>query len=142
MEVVFEIVNRANRTLERHRANGEEISIGRAYDNDLILSDETVSPHHAVIESRADGDPVLIDLGSLNGIRAGEFGPVDGSTALRSGEEYSFGRALVRIYDIDHEVAQTTLIGGTDGIIRNVLIKQLFVPGSLRSAPSVPIVLH
>ena len=69
MEVVFEIVSRAGRTLERHKATGPRLSIGRAFDNELILSDETVSPHHAVLERDPDGNSVLVDLDSLNGIR-------------------------------------------------------------------------
>ena len=38
MEVVVEIVSRGGHTIERHRVSGERITIGRAFDNDLILN--------------------------------------------------------------------------------------------------------
>jgi len=117
VELVFEIVNRAGRSLERHRATGERLSLGRAFDNDLILSDETVSPHHAAIEKNAAGETVIIDLNSLNGVRSGRVAARETSHLLSSGNEYSFGRLRVRIYDLDHTVEPAVLIGGTDGIV-------------------------
>ena len=120
MEVIFEVVNRAGRTLERYRRSGERLTIGRAFDNDITLSDETVSPHHAVLESRGEAGIVLTDLNSLNGIHSGSMGRVKGVIDFVSGHEYSLGRAQVRIYKLDHPVAETMRIGGTDGIINSL----------------------
>lgn len=117
MELIFEIVNRSGRSLERHRAVGDRLSLGRAFDNDVVLSDETVSPHHAVIEKNSNGEAVVVDLNSLNGVRSGRTGGLEASHILRSGNEYSFGRARVRIYDIDHPVDAAVRIGGTEGIV-------------------------
>jgi len=120
VEVVFEVASRGGRMLDRHRARGERLSIGRAFDNTLILSDETVSPHHARLELDENGGVVLIDLDSLNGIRTERHERIDGSTRLSSGKEYSFGRARVRIYDTAHPVADTVRIGGLDWLINRL----------------------
>jgi hypothetical protein len=120
MEVVFEVVSRAGRTIERHTAHAECLSIGRAFDNALILSDETVSPHHARLELDSNSTVVLLDLDSLNGVRTERHERIDGSTPLRSGEEYSFGRARVRIYETAHPVADTVRIGGLDWLINRL----------------------
>ncbi len=120
MEVVFEVVSRAGRILERYRASGPRLSIGRAFDNDLILADETVSPHHAAIETGEDGVVMLLDLNSLNGVRTERHEPIDGPIPLRSGEDYSFGRARVRIYGAAHPVANTVRIGGMDWLINRL----------------------
>lgn len=120
MEVIFEIVNRAGRTLERHKASGARLSIGRAFDNELILADETVSPHHAALETDERGEPVLIDLDSLNGIRSQRHDRIDGAASLRSGDIYSFGRARVRIYAAAHPVAATVRVGGMDWLINRL----------------------
>lgn len=120
MEVIFEVVNRAGRVLERHRASGSELTIGRAFDNELILSDETVSPHHARIETSAEGNVVLRDLNSLNGIRSDRHVRVDGTTPLHSGAEYGFGRARVRIYSTAHAVTETVRIGGLDWLVNRL----------------------
>ena len=130
MEIVFEIVSRTGRTLERHKASGSRLSIGRAFDNELILSDETVSPHHAALEVDAHGDTVLVDLGSLNGVRNERHERINGATRLRSGEQYSFGRARVRMSNRDHPMADTVRIGGMDGLINR-----------LGSAPILAVVL-
>ena len=46
----------------------ERITLGRSKDNDLVISDNTVSRHHAEIRKSKDGY-LLIDLGSYNGTR-------------------------------------------------------------------------
>ena len=49
---------------------GEATRIGRALDNDIVVSDASVSRHHATIEYR-NGGFVLRDLGSQNGTWVG-----------------------------------------------------------------------
>jgi hypothetical protein len=120
MEIVFEIVSRTGRTLERHHARSTRLSIGRAFDNDLILSDETVSPHHAALETTQEGVVVVKDLDSLNGVRTKRHERVVDPTPLRSGDEYSFGRARVRIYSTAHTVAETVRVGGLDWLVNNL----------------------
>ncbi len=120
MEIVFEVVSRAGRTLERHRARSTRLSIGRAFDNDLILSDETVSPHHAALETTPEGVVVVKDLDSLNGVRTERHERIVDPTPLHSGDEYSFGRARVRIYSTAHTVADTVRVGGLDWLVNNL----------------------
>lgn len=45
---------------------GQEITIGRAFDNTIYLDDASVSRHHAVIKWKK-GMMYLTDLGSTNG---------------------------------------------------------------------------
>ena len=63
---------------------------------------------------------MLCDLNSLNGIRTERHERVDGMTELRSGAEYSFGRARVRIYGTAHAVADTVRIGGLDWLVNRL----------------------
>jgi transcriptional regulator with GAF, ATPase, and Fis domain len=50
------------------RAIGESLRIGKASDNDLVLSDDTVSRHHCELTRSSDGIRVR-DLGSTNGTK-------------------------------------------------------------------------
>jgi transcriptional regulator with GAF, ATPase, and Fis domain len=50
------------------RAIGESLRIGKASDNDLVLSDDTVSRHHCELTRSSDGVRVR-DLGSTNGTK-------------------------------------------------------------------------
>jgi len=45
------------------------VTLGRALDNDIILSDRSVSPHHLRIESGADGQLLAYNLSDENGTR-------------------------------------------------------------------------
>ncbi|MCZ6785035.1 MAG: FHA domain-containing protein [Proteobacteria bacterium] len=52
------------------------VILGRASDSDLVLSDESVSRHHAQV--RRDGDTWLIaDLGSKNGVKVNTYRAVE-----------------------------------------------------------------
>ena len=50
-----------------HRLRGSATRIGRSPDNDLVLADDKVSRHHAVINN-ADTTHIITDLGSANGV--------------------------------------------------------------------------
>ena len=117
MEIVFEIMSRATRTLERRQLESEGLRIGRAFDNDLILTDPSVSPYHALIRRDPDGALILVDLDSLNGTWGPGHARLRGASRLRSGAEYRFGRARARFYRADHPVADTIPAGGTDRLI-------------------------
>ncbi len=119
MEVIVEVVSRGGHTIERHRVRGERITLGRAFDNELILTDETVSPHHAVLETDTQGNPVLVDVGSLNGIGSDRYG-AGSRIALVSGDTCNLGRAQVRFYLPAHPVAETVRVGGLDGLINRL----------------------
>jgi pSer/pThr/pTyr-binding forkhead associated (FHA) protein len=45
------------------------VTIGRAPDCDIRLSDDTVSAHHATLVHKRDGSFELTDMGSRNGVR-------------------------------------------------------------------------
>lgn len=119
MEIILEIVSRGGRTLERQRVNRSRITIGRAFDNDVILSDDTVDPHHAVVSENGTGELQINDLGSVNGTRIDGHGITE-TTRFDSGDEFGFGRARVRIYHVHHAVGDTVRIGGFDGLINHL----------------------
>ncbi|MEJ2580103.1 MAG: FHA domain-containing protein, partial [Acidobacteriota bacterium] len=63
MELVYESGGVSYRTPVR-----DQLTLGRASDNDIVLRDSSVSRHHARIEAKG-GAFHLIDLDSTNGIR-------------------------------------------------------------------------
>lgn len=64
----IELLTRDKSLKARHRFAQLPITIGRGYDNDLILDDPYIAPHHAVIEMTASGVVHMRDLNSENGI--------------------------------------------------------------------------
>jgi pSer/pThr/pTyr-binding forkhead associated (FHA) protein len=70
---------------------GQSLSIGRAEDNTIVLSDQKVSSHHCVIVMKsADGQglAILEDKGSLNGTFMGGDNRRIDSVILNSGDQF------------------------------------------------------
>jgi pSer/pThr/pTyr-binding forkhead associated (FHA) protein len=70
---------------------GQPTRIGRALDNDIVVSDASVSRHHASIECR-NGGFILRDLGSQNGTWVADQRVTE--AALGGGDALRLGEAL------------------------------------------------
>lgn len=119
MELVFEIINRAGRILERHKLSGNSITIGRAFDNDLILSDQTIDAHHAVIHEDENQQIQLIDTNSVNGVWDNRHQRIKENVTLNSGDEYTLGKTRIRVYKTNHPVTKTININFVDTVIHH-----------------------
>jgi hypothetical protein len=64
----IETLARNGDVLHRHRVDALPIRLGRGYDNDFILDDDYAAPRHAVVEAGADGELMIRDLGTRNGV--------------------------------------------------------------------------
>ena len=117
MELIIELSSRSGHVLERHILKGERISIGRAYNNDLILSDETVDPRHVDIHEDENGQIIITDLESVNGIRNKKHKKLGQEIILNSGDEYLLGKARLRIFTSDHPVSDTISLNNVDSVI-------------------------
>ena len=73
----IEVLSRHREVVTRHRVTSNAITIGRAYDNDIVLDDPHVAAHHLRLARGNDGAWVAEDLGSVNGVY------VDGERARR-----------------------------------------------------------
>ena len=72
-------------------------AIGRSIDNDVILSDDAVSGHHASITSTGSAW-YISDSGSKNGIEMNNFRvPSEGKLGLRNGCQLKLGNTLLRV---------------------------------------------
>lgn len=75
-----------------HEFDGSALTIGRAADNDLVVSDSRVSRHHARIAGRR-GTLVYADLGSTNGSRVN--GVQVGELVLGAGDRIELGDTVI-----------------------------------------------
>ncbi len=120
MALIIEVISRGHKVIERHKFDSNHIRIGRAYDNDLILSELHVCPHHAAIEIDAEHNAHLIDLNSLNGVYDQQHNQLGDKTVIRSGDVFTLGRAHIRVLTVDHPVAAAELINSVDRIARPI----------------------
>ena len=101
----IEVLSRHGEVAARERIEASEARIGRAFDNDVVLNDPYVAPHHLRIFRGEDGELVAEDLGSLNGLysehgaRRLERLPLAAEPGIR------IGRTTLRVHDAAHAVA-------------------------------------
>jgi FHA domain len=106
-----EILSRHRDVAGRFRFNSPEVSIGRGYDNDVIIDDPYVAARHVRVFRDDAGQLVAEDLGSANGMyldgsrsRSARV-VVDGMQPIRIGQTY------LRIREIGHVVERERLAG-------------------------------
>ena len=106
----IEVLSRHGDVAARERIEGAEARIGRAFDNDVVIDDPHVAPHHLRIFRGEDGELVAEDLGTLNGLYP-EHGakrvarlPLAGEPGIR------IGRTTLRVHDALHPVAAEKLL--------------------------------
>lgn len=100
MAVILEVLDaRAGTVRTRIRLDALPFTLGRGYDNDLILDDPYVDAHHARIALDDEGVPVVEDLGSVNGLVAPEAERQFSRMPVRAGVEVRLGRTILRFRD-------------------------------------------
>ncbi len=90
-------------------------TIGRALDNDLILSDPTISPYHLRIDKKPDGTLVLQNLSEENGSRLDGKQMGSEATEVVIPARLQMGRAHAGLLPSDHAVEETRLLGCRSG---------------------------
>lgn len=114
MEVIVEQLGTTNNVLERQKFDAHSVFLGRAFDNDVILTDEHVDANHARLKFDAEGRLWLEDLGSVNGVRRPRHKTHIDRTQVRSGEIFLLGRSRVRVYLSTHPVAPAVRIRASE----------------------------
>jgi hypothetical protein len=102
--LIVEVLDGRTTVRTRARIDAVPATIGRGYDNDVILDDPYACATHVRITEGADGTLVAEDVGSVNGLRAGRNGARVPQVPLRHGTELRIGRTIVRCCDPAHPV--------------------------------------
>ncbi|MGB5251887.1 MAG: FHA domain-containing protein [Sedimenticolaceae bacterium] len=100
---------------EFHKIKKAVTRVGRALDNDIILSDPSVSPYHFTICRNPDGAYELHPLADENGIRIGRRKIEEPLALSKLPLAFDAGRTAVRILDSAQPVPPTRLISCQDG---------------------------
>ena len=87
-------------------------TIGRALDNDVILSDPTVAPHHLRIVRHEDESVELINLAEVNQTRV-DSRPIDTKRILQLPVSFEAGRVSLQLLPRDYPVAATRSLAGS-----------------------------
>jgi hypothetical protein len=105
-ELIFvEVLGRAGEVVQRHPVPRLPATLGRAYDNDVILDDPYVAPHHLRLERTESGELALVDLESRNGLFALDPTTRVARAAARPDARYRVGHTQLRIRPRSYAVA-------------------------------------
>ena len=107
----IEVLSRHQDVLERHRVDADAASIGRAYDNDVVLDDPFVAAHHVHVARDHDGRLVAHDLGSVNGLYVDDGTERQIQVALDGERLLRVGRTLLRVREPAYTVAPERVAG-------------------------------
>lgn len=127
--IVLEVLEKSGKVRERLRLGSFPVTIGRAYDNDIILDDEYVSPRHLLIERDEQGALRAVDLNSENGLyQIPSLQRVD-ALAIATDNQLLVGGTHIRIRRTDFAVAPTALANRRRKSAQNMLASgRLFMP--------------
>ncbi len=100
----IEVLSRHGEVGQRERIEAAEARIGRAFDNDVVVDDPHVAPHHLRIYRGEDGELVAEDLGSLNGLYREHGAERATRLQLASNPGIRIGRTVLRVHDAAHTV--------------------------------------
>ena len=102
-----EILSRQGDVVARHRVEcgaGDEVRIGRGYDNHVVLDDAYVAARHLRIARDQNGRLVAQDLGSANGLFVDMDRRRAAQAVLEPGRTLRIGRTRLRIRQAGDEV--------------------------------------
>jgi hypothetical protein len=106
------ILEISTRGLHRYETLARGVTrVGRALDNDIILSDPTVAPHHLQILHHPDDSIELINLAEVNPTRVDAI-PIDTQRIGKLPVNIEIGRVQVQLLPRDFPVAATRSLAG------------------------------
>lgn len=101
----IEVLARDGAVAARERIEAPEARIGRAFDNDVVVDDPHVAPHHLRVYRGEDGELVAEDLGTLNGLYPEHGARRVPRLGLKGEPGIRIGRTVLRVHDATHAVA-------------------------------------
>jgi len=118
-EIIIEEITRNHKLLHRHRLTQSKVSIGRGYQNDIILADPHICPKHISLNF-SQGAWHLNDHDSVNGTlletNKGKHQRAH-QQEIKDGDVIVLGKSQLRVLFNDHQVADTIAFSPFESLI-------------------------
>ena len=117
MELIIEQVSRSQKLLHQHKVTGSAVSIGRGYDNDVILNDPYLCARHLNLSIDEQGQWQAYDNNSINGSFIKGQKPLLDGAVIASGDIISVGKSYLRFIYPQQPVAPAIRLSGLEGLL-------------------------
>ena len=106
-DLIVQVSGKHDRYIERVRLGSDGISIGRAWNSDIIIQDKYVDAEQLKIHLDEQGALSIEDLSSTNRSLLADKPFTNSVQSYHWGDEIHIGDTRLRIFDTSSEVAQT-----------------------------------
>jgi len=106
MEIIIEEISRGHKLLHRHRISNKSISIGRGYQNDIIVDDPHICAQHMQINFENE-QWLISDENSINGTFLEDGKQNADQHIIEGGDIICIGKSQLRFLFADHKVSPT-----------------------------------
>lgn len=127
MELIIQTLSRSGKVSQQQKASADAITIGRAYDNDIMLEDIHINEHHAQISQNEHGEFEIEDLNSLNHVFDKDKNQLQTKQAFKSGDEFFLGKLRIKILSPHHPVAETIALTKSEETAELFSSKSFFI---------------
>ncbi len=103
---VLEVLSRSGKVIQRAELDQNTLSIGRSYENDIILDDHYVCPEHLSVIKEGDG-LLVEDLNSVNGLFQNKFHINGDRLKVSPNETFRIGHTTLRYRLSDMPITAT-----------------------------------
>ena len=107
--LVLEITDKQGVRIEQLSLSENGISIGRAWNSDVIIQDRLVDPDHLRLSINAEKTIIIDDVGSTNGSRLDGKALNGSSRVYQLGDEVAIGDTRIRVFDVNATVLPAAL---------------------------------
>lgn len=118
-EIIIEEISRNHKLIHRHKFNLNEVSIGRNYHNDIILTDPHICPKHLSL-TYSQGLWRLNDNNSVNGtlLQHNQEKRQDAhQQVISDGDVITLGKSQLRVLFSDHQISDTIAFSPFESLI-------------------------
>jgi len=116
MEIIIEEISRGHKLIGRHKFVKESVSIGRGYQNDIIVSDPHVCSDHLKIEFNGEFW-IVSDSDSVNGSFIEDHKDLLYQHPVKSGDIITLGKSQIRIVFPHHPVEESVTFSPFENLI-------------------------
>lgn len=107
-KLIIEVANKEGVRIERVSLGANDVSIGRAWDSDLIIRDIFVDPQHLSLSLNHNGQIQITDVSSTNGTKLLGKQVRGVVTSYCLGDALTIGDTRVTLFDAQTSVAPTS----------------------------------